>query len=80
MKKYKRPHRDKWSQEELNKLRELFPRSDKTIKEIASQLPGRTQTAIWQKACRLKLRRPIQFLPGFCPQCGQPLPTKEEKV
>jgi hypothetical protein len=75
MKEHKRPHRDdEWSQEELKKLRELYPRSDKTIEEIVSQLPGRTQNAIRLKASRLSLIRP--FTPHWtldsmiCPNCG----------
>jgi hypothetical protein len=78
LKKYNRHHRDdEWSQEELNKLKELYSHPNKTVEEIASQLPRRTQNAIRLKAYRLKLHRPIPSLPGFCPTCGQPL--KEEK-
>jgi hypothetical protein len=78
----KRPHRDdEWSQEELKKLKELYPRPDKTIEEIVSQLPGRTQNAIRLKASRLGLTRPFTFrlMPNstLCPHCGQPI--KEEK-
>jgi len=82
LKKYKRPQRDdEWSQEELKKLKELYPHPDKTIEEIASQLPGRTQNAIRLKANRLGLIRPftLRWTPNseLCPTCGQPL--KEEK-
>jgi hypothetical protein len=81
MKEYKRPHRDEWSQEELKKLRELYPRSDKTIEEIVSQLPGRTQNAIRLKASRLGLIRPFtrHWTPNsiLCPYCGQPIKEAE---
>jgi len=78
----KRPHRDdEWSQEEIRKLGELYPHSDKTIEEIVSQLPGRTQNAIRLKASRLSLTRPftIRWMPNstLCPHCGQPI--KEAK-
>jgi hypothetical protein len=79
MKKYKRYHKDdEWSQEELKKLRELYPRLDKTIGEIASEFPGRTRNAVLLKANRLGLIRPILIRDGFCPYCGQPI--KEAKI
>jgi hypothetical protein len=79
---YKRPHRDdEWSQEEIRKLGEFYPRPDKTIEEIASQLPGRTQNAIRLKASRLGLIRPftLHWTPNstLCPYFSMPL--KEEK-
>jgi hypothetical protein len=81
MKKRPRPPRENdWSQEELKKLKELYPRPDKTIEEIDSQLPGRTKNAIRLKASRLGLIRPftIRWTPNseLCPCCGQPI--KEE--
>ena len=82
MKKRPRPPRENdWSQEELQKLKDLYSRPDKTIEEIVSQLPGRTQNAIRLKANRLGLHRPftLSWTPNseLCPKCGQPL--KEAK-
>lgn len=83
MKQRSHPHRvDDWSQEELKKLRELYPRFDKTIEEIASQLPGRTQNAIRLKARRLSLIRSFtsHWTPNYtlCPHCGQPIKEAED--
>jgi hypothetical protein len=67
----------KWTPEEEEILRSLYE-SDAPFEEIASKLPGRTPMAIRLMANRLKLRRPS--LPGLCPQCGRPLPTKEDQA
>jgi hypothetical protein len=82
MKKRPRPPRENdWSQEELKKLGELYPCNDKTIEEIVSQLPGRTQNAIRLKASRLGLNRPftLHWTPNstLCPYFSTPL--KEAK-
>ena len=82
MNDYKRPHRDdEWSQQEIHKLNELYSRPDKTIEEIDSHLPGRTQNAIRLKANRLGLIRPFtpHWMPSstLCLHCGQPV--KEAK-
>ena len=58
------PHRDNdWSDEEIEKLQDIYTPYDNTIEEITSQLPGRTQNAIRLKASRLGLYRSLPYIP-----------------
>jgi len=50
--------RETWTDEEVQRLRQLYSNPNKTFEEVVSEFPGRTMNSIRLKACRLGLERP----------------------
>lgn len=54
---------EKWAQDELELLKDLYPDSHFSIDEIDELLPKRTKNAIRNKASKLGIKRPIIDVP-----------------
>ena len=53
------PNRPQWTREEIDKLRFYYTKTAYLMEDIAEVLPNRTVNAIYLKANRLGLKRPI---------------------
>ena len=66
-----------WTDADVKFLREMYPNTlQYTFEEIMQHFPTRTPNAVRLKASRLGLER--EYLPEYCPHCGESLRTETD--